>query len=102
MLEKFYVPVWGESGQHYMPRFFQPAFEISVPQALSKKHFLKTKPAKERGGVGAGRTKSLWCMAQTAALSSEQGRTPLAAALATGWGPGLAALFPCAQVTAAF
>lgn len=30
--------------------FFQPAFEISIPQALSKKHFLKRKLAKERGG----------------------------------------------------
>lgn len=50
------------------------------------------KPSKERGGFGAGGTKFLWCMAQIAALSSEQGRTPPSAALATGWGPGLAPL----------
>lgn len=54
------------------------------------------KPAKERGGFGAGGTKFLWCMAQIAALSSEQGRTPPSAALAMGWGPGLAPLVPFA------
>lgn len=60
ILEKFYVLVWGESGQHYIPRnFFQPTFEISIPQALSKKHFLKMQLAKERAGFGAGGTE-LW------------------------------------------
>lgn len=38
------------------------------------------KLAKERGGFGARGSKFLWCVAQIAALSPGQGRTPLSAA----------------------
>lgn len=95
MLEKFYVPVWGESGHHYIPRNFFGQPLQSIPQALPKKHFLNMSLAKERAGFGAGGSRLWWCLAQMAAVS----RTEL---LSQGWAlPWLLGL-PLPQVSAAF
>lgn len=57
-----------------------------------QKAFLEKETGQGEGRLWAGGTKFLWCMAQIAALPSEQGRTPPSAAL--GWGPALARGFP--------
>lgn len=95
MLEKFYVPVWGKSGQHYIPRNF-----FSQPlQSLLHRHFPKSISWSE-SGQGEGR---LWSRRDQAVVvpgtdgSWEQGRAPVPG-WALPWLPGL----PLPQVSAAF